>query len=101
MQENAGLCAQNSNLQSEKRTLIAQCIMAGTEIHNLKRQINTRDKTATKHRKLNTDAWWLNSNEGLRMVEEQEALQAAEEQKKREAREQRAAKEAECEAQRQ
>jgi hypothetical protein len=38
--------------------------------------------------KLNVNVRWLNSDEGLRLVEEQEALWVAEEQRKCEAREQ-------------
>ena len=44
---------------------------------------------------------WLNSNEGLRLAEEQKALRVAEEQKKHKAREQQVAKEAEREEQQQ
>ncbi|KAH9017432.1 hypothetical protein EDB85DRAFT_2155181 [Lactarius pseudohatsudake] len=74
------LSQQIAKLHSENLTLKAHCVLAGTEIQDLKR--------------------WLNSDEGLRLAEEQEALWAAEEQKKHAAREKREAMEAEREEQR-
>ena len=80
--------------------LKAHCAIAGTEIQDLKRRLNFKENRPQKRRKLNVDARWLNSDEGLKRAEEQETLRIAEEQKKREAREQRVAKEAEREEQR-
>lgn len=94
------LSQQITELHSENSTLKAHCAIAGTEIQDLKRRLNVKENRPQKRRKLNVDARWLNSDEGLRLAEEQEALRIAEEQKKREAREQREAKEAEREEQR-
>jgi hypothetical protein len=96
----SGLSQQITELRSENSMLKAHCAIAGTEIQDLKRRLNTKENRHQKRRKLNVDARWLNSDEGLRLAEEQEALRAAEEQKKHEAREQRVAKEAEREEQR-
>jgi hypothetical protein len=65
----------------------AHCAIAGTEIQDLKWRLNFKQNRPQKRRKINVDARWLNSDEGLTLAEEQEALQIAEEQKKREARE--------------
>ena len=94
------LSQQITELHSENSKLKAHCTIAGTEIQDLKRRLNAKENRSQKRRKLNVDARWLNSDEGLRLAEEQEALRMAEEQKKREAREQRVAKEAEREEQR-
>jgi hypothetical protein len=94
------LSRQIVELRSENSTLKAHCAIAGTEIQDLKRRLNTKENRHQKRRKLNVEARWLNSDEGLRLAEEQEALRVAQEQKKHEAREQRAAKEAEREEQR-
>jgi hypothetical protein len=94
------LSQQMAELRSENSTLTAHCTIARTEIQDLKRILNAKANKPQKRRKLNVDARWLNSDEGLRLAEEQEALRAAEERKKREAREQREAKEAEREVQR-
>ena len=80
--------------------LKAHCAIAGTQIQELKQQLNTKENRPQKRRKLNVNARWLNSDEGLRLAEEQEALRVAGDQKKREAREQRTAKEVEREEQR-
>ncbi|KAH9070740.1 hypothetical protein EDB83DRAFT_2210368, partial [Lactarius deliciosus] len=55
---------------------------------------------SNKRCKLNVDARWLNSDEGLRIAQEQEVSRAVEEQRRREAREQRTAKLTEREEQR-
>ena len=94
------LSQQISELRSENLTLKAHCAIAGTEIQDLKWRLNTKENRPKKRRKLNVDARWLNSDEGLRLAEEQEALRMAEEQKKCKAREQRVAKEVEREEQR-
>lgn len=82
------LSQQITELHSENSKLKAHCTLAGTEIQDLKRRHNAKNNRSQKRRKLNVDARWLNSDEGLRLAEEQEALRIAEEQKKREAREQ-------------
>ncbi len=94
------LSHQIAELHSENSTLKAHCAIAGTEIQDLKRRLNAKGNKSQKRRKLNVEARWLNSDEGLRLAEEQEALRVAQEQKKNEAREQRAAKEAERDEQR-
>jgi len=92
--------AEIATLKSRLALVEAHAALAYSEIHNLKRQLNAHNNKGSKRRKLNVEARWLNSDEGLRMAEEAEALKAAEEQRKREAQEQRAAKEAEREEQR-
>ena len=67
---------------------MAHCTIAGTEIQDLKWRLNVKENRTQKWHKLNVDAWWLNSEEGLRLAEEQEVLWLAEELKKHEAREQ-------------
>jgi len=67
---------------------MAHCTIAGTEIQDLKWWLNAKENRTQKWHKLNVDAWWLNSEEGLRLAEEQEVLWLAEELKKHEAREQ-------------
>jgi hypothetical protein len=96
----SNLSQQIMDLRSENSMLKAHCAFAGTEIQDLKWQLNTKENRPQKWRKLNVNARWLNSDEGLRLAEEQEALQVVEEQKKHEVREQRVAKEAERDEQR-
>jgi hypothetical protein len=91
---------QNLALHSENSTLRAHCVIAGTEIQSLQRRLNAKENRPSKRRKLNVDARWLNSDEGLRLAEEYEAVRVADEEKKHSARELRAAKEAEREEQR-
>jgi hypothetical protein len=86
-------------LYSKNSTLKAHCAFAGTEIQDLKWQLNAKENRSQKQCKLNVDVRWLNSNEGLRLTEEQEALQVAEEQRKCEVREQQVAKAVEREEQ--
>ena len=100
LQASNGLSQQITELHSENSMLKAHCAIAGTQIQELKQQLNTKENRPQKRRKLNVDARWLNSDEGLRLAEEQEALRVAGDQKKREAREQRTAKEVEREEQR-
>jgi hypothetical protein len=97
--ENTELRARVTALESRVATAEAHAALARTEIQALKRKLNTK-KDKTKRRKLNVEARWLNSDEGLRIAQEQEASRAAEEQRKREGREVRAAKQAEREEQR-
>jgi hypothetical protein len=73
------LSQQVMELHSENSTLKAHCAFVGTEIQDLKRRLNAKENRSQKRRKLNVDARWLNSDEGLRLVEEQEALRVAEE----------------------
>lgn len=94
------LTQQIMELRSENSTLKAHCAIAGTEIQDLRQRLNEKENRPRKRRKLNIDVRWLNSDEGLRLAEEQEAFRVAEEQKKHKAREQRVAKEAEREEQR-
>ncbi|KAH9080182.1 hypothetical protein EDB83DRAFT_2513084 [Lactarius deliciosus] len=98
----------NTNLQAHVTALVsriaaveAHATLAYTEIQALKRQLNTKVNKSNKRRKLNIDARWLNSDEGLRIAQEQEVSRAVEEQRRREAREQRTAKLAEREEQHQ
>jgi len=91
---------QNLALHSENSTLWAHCAIAGTEIQDLRRCLNTKENRPSKRRKLNVNARWLNSDEGLRLAEEYEAEREADKQKKHSAQELRAAKEAEREEQR-
>ena len=76
------LSQQITELHSENSTLKAHCDIAGTEIQDLNWWLNVKENRPHKWRKLNVNARWLNSDEGLRLAEEQEALQMAEEQKK-------------------
>jgi hypothetical protein len=81
----------------------AHAAFAYSELQDLRQKLNRQNEKGSKRRKLNVEARWLNSDEGLRLAEEAEATKAIEEQKKREAREQRRrmAKETEREVQRQ
>ncbi|KAG5335208.1 hypothetical protein C0989_001866 [Termitomyces sp. Mn162] len=92
---------ENPVLHSENSMLRAHCAFAGSEIQELNQHLNAKENRPQKQHKLNVNARWLNSDEGLRLAEEQEAAWAAEEQKKHEAREQQAAKETEREQQQQ
>jgi len=85
----------NTALRSCISTLEAHCVMAQSEIQDLKCRTNAWDSHSRKRPKLNVDARCLTSEEGLRLSQEQKALKAAQDQKKREAQEQQAAKEAE------
>jgi hypothetical protein len=96
----ADLQEQNLMLRSKNTTLQAHCAIAGTEIQELRRCLNSKENKSSKRRKFNIEARWLNSDEGLRLAEEQEAARVAEEQKKCEAQELRALKEAERKEQR-
>ena len=98
--ENAELQARVTVLESRVATAEAHAALAHTEIQALKRQLNAKKDKSTKRRKLNVEARWLNSDEGLRIAQEQEASRTAEEQRKKEGRELRAAKQAEREKQR-
>jgi hypothetical protein len=78
----------------------AHAAFAYSELREMKRNVN-QNKNGSKRRKLNVEARWLNSDEGLRLAEEAEAVRAVEEKKKQEVREQRVAKEVEREVLRQ
>ena len=98
--ENAELRAHVAALESRVATAEAHAKLAYAEVHDLKRQLNTKTNKSKKRRKLNVDARWLNSDEGLRVAQEQEATRAAEEERRREVREQRTARQAERDEQR-
>ena len=98
--ENAELQARVTRLESRIEIAEAHAKLAFTEIHAIKRKLNAKSNKANKRRKLNVDARWLNSDEGLRMAQEQEAARVAEEERRRGMREQRSAKQAEREEQR-
>lgn len=87
----------NATLQSRVAILEAHCVMARSEIQDLKQRANAKESRTRKRQKLNVDARCLTSEEGLRLAREQQAVKEAQERKKREAQEQRAAKEAERE----
>ena len=80
-------------------TVEAHAQLAYTEVHALKWQLNAKTNKSTKQHKLNVNARWLNSDEGLRIAQEQETTRAAEEERRREVREQHTAKQVEWDEQ--
>ena len=93
--ENVELWACVAVLELCIATAEAHAKLVYTEVHTHKWQLNAKTNKSSKQHKLNVDVRWLNSDEGLRIAQEQEAMRAAEEERWREAREQRTAKQAE------